>query len=701
MDFKKQIETLSVLAASLKKTRDFGEKQELLLAYPGVASSLSEKWIKPFLPSEHDLSSKIALYSTLAIGQHTILLAYPHQNPPKEKVRTLLSVLVSIDRFYESIGGIVGYHLYVLRLLANEKQESVSPKTHFSRAAGIDLTANSEEVASAVWSGIRSLGEIGEIYPIGGLGSRLNLLSKTHEPLPAACLPFCGRTLLEGLIRDVQAREFLHYRLFGRQVTVPIAMMTSLEKQNGERVEAICEKRGWFGRPKESFFLFTQLSVPVVTKEGEWSMKAPLELNLQPGGHGALWKAAEESGVFVWFQAQEKNHLLIRQINNPIAGLDFGLLALMGIGKSQKKTFGFASCERLTHTAEGVLVLVENDGEKRLSNIEYTDFKHYGIEDLPAQGGYSLYPANTNILYANLEQMLPVIKKNPLPGLILNMKNKETLYLHAGVKREAFCGRLESMMQNISDALFAKNGEPLPTFLTYNERKRTISAAKRSFEEGKSLVETPEGAFYDLIINGHDLLETWCKGVIPPVYSQQEYLQKGPSLLFLYHPALGPLYEVISQKIHQPTLAEGSELQLEIADLFLEKLHLNGSLLITAKNALGHDSQGILRYSNKTGKCILKNVHVKNKGINRKATQNYWKNHIKRQECFTLVLEGHSEFYAENVTFEGNLTLAIPDGERWVASQDASGHIHYRIEKPTWRWSYSEAHSGPLLHIQL
>lgn len=674
-----EIESLQNLALSLLKTKDLGEKQELLLNHPGVANVLAQESIKPYLPHEHDLSAKIAVYSVVAINQHPILFAYPGHNPPKEKVKALHSTLVSIDRFYESIGGIVGYHTEILSLLPHRKEKQQPALKTFSRASGVDLATSTEEINGIVLEGIRALEEMAEIYPIGGLGSRLNLLSKTGEPLPAACLKFSGRSLLEGLIRDVQAKEFLYYRLFNRQVTVPIAMMTSLEKQNAMRVEMICEKKGWFGRPKESFFLFSQLSVPVVTEEGRWSMKAPLEMELQPGGHGALWKAAEEKGLFFWLQNQDKHHVLIRQINNPIAGLDLGLLALVGIGKKEKKAFGFASCKRLPHAAEGVLVLVEEKGTKRLSNIEYTDFKNYGIEDLPREDGYSLYPANTNILYAHLPQMLPVIRKNPLPGLILNMKNKKA--------NEIQSGRLESMMQNISDALFKSKEETLPTFLTYNERRKTISATKRSFDTEGKLLETPEGAFYDLLYNAYDLLKNWCQAKLPPFCSEQEYLKKGPSVIFLYHPALGPLYSLIAQKIKRPTFAEGSELQLEIADVFLEEITVEGSVLIFAKNVLGHDTQGITRYSHTTGKCVLKNVHVKNKGVHPKSSD-YWKNQLKRVEALKIILQGHSEFYAENVVFQGNQTIVVPHGERWTATQTSEGEIRYLVEKPSWKWNY-------------
>lgn len=51
----------------------------------------------------------------------------------------------------------------------------------------------------------QGLPDLGEIYPLGGSADRLGLVDpETGECLPAAMLPYCGRTLLEGLIRDLQ-----------------------------------------------------------------------------------------------------------------------------------------------------------------------------------------------------------------------------------------------------------------------------------------------------------------------------------------------------------------------------------------------------------------------------------------------------------------------------------------------------------------
>lgn len=56
-----------------------------------------------------------------------------------------------------------------------------------------------------------------------------------------------------------QAREFLHFKIYGKQEVTPVAIMTSAAKKNHELVTRLCESKGWFGRTKSNFFLFEQV----------------------------------------------------------------------------------------------------------------------------------------------------------------------------------------------------------------------------------------------------------------------------------------------------------------------------------------------------------------------------------------------------------------------------------------------------------
>lgn len=63
------------------------------------------------------------------------------------------------------------------------------------------------------------------------------------------------------------------------------------------------------------------------------------------------------AGVFDWLQQQGRLAALVRQISNPMAGVDTTLLALAGTGFSSRRAFGFMSCERVVGAAEGMNVL--------------------------------------------------------------------------------------------------------------------------------------------------------------------------------------------------------------------------------------------------------------------------------------------------------------------------------------------------------
>lgn len=612
-------------------------------------------------------------------------------------IQALADNLNAVDQLYSDIGGIIGYHLTLLKLIRGDDLSILNSLDNitFDQPQLFDVRRDEQIKHDAIRFALENIADWGEIYVIGGAGDRLDLRdSEDGRPLPAAELKFFGRTLLEGLIRDVQGREYLSFKLTDKQVFTRLALMTSFEKDNHNHILRILESKKWFERPRDSYKFFCQPLTPVITKDGDWSFSEPMVPNLKPGGHGVMWKLAADHMVFDWFQDSGRENVIVRQINNPVSGFDEGILALFGFGAENKKAFGFTTCDRLVNAAEGMIVQANaNHNEESLSalvNIEYTELKKWGLKDQPksSKEPFSTYPANVNLLFANLESVRGALTRCSLPGLIVNLKSQFSTLNREGQVNDTTGGRLESTMQNISDLMMDKNEHPALTFGTFNERRKTLSPTKNSYKEGECTQGTPESAFYDCLKNHHELFSDWCGLKMPKLTSFEKSLKKTPPFMIDYHPALGPLYSVISQKISGGSFKEGSELQLEIAELEIQNLHLEGSLLIHADSICGHLNNHKERiFSNQNGKCRLIDVRVENRGIDFSAENIYWKNQIKRSEALEIEIHGNGEFFAEGVAFQGGQKIVVNPGERVIAT--SSGLKIEKISQPSWEWRYT------------
>ncbi len=650
---------IQFLSERLAHASSVFEKLSILNALPSVEGFLQARPALSTFFAGLSPECEVAFKQVIAIGQgERVFAGIEETNIEAEPLRELLEKLLGIDHFYREIGGIVGYQAKILQLLQGNQESQTKGSASYHAPAFLPIAEETPEVAESIAWGLEALPEMGEIYPLGGAADRLHLIDEqTGMELPAAKLPFAGKTLLEHLIRDLQAREFLYFQKTGRQLVTPIAIMTSHEKNNHAHVQQIWESLKGFGRPRESVRFFAQPLVPTVNQRGDWCMVAPLMPLLKPGGHGAIWKLARDEGIFDWFAKQGRTKALIRQINNPIAGLDYGLLAFTGIGWKKGMLFGFASCPRLLEAAEGVNVLIETETNVVLTNIEYCDFAKFGIEDRPLKEGepYSRFSSNTNILFADLAAVSAAIDACPFPGLLINWKKT--------AKEEAIA-RLESTMQNIADVFTEEKRALLQTertYVTYNRRHKTISTAKKAFMPEGSPKETPENCFYDLLTAHRELLLS-CGVTLPPQRTLAEYLEQGPDSVFLYHPALGPLYATIREKIRGGSLFLGAELLLEIADFAASHLSVSGSLQVIAEQPLGPFEGDLLRYSQRVGRCVLNRVTIENRGVCWERARPFWKMEGQRIESVQIILKGRSQFTAENICLKGNHTFVVEEG---------------------------------------
>lgn len=693
------IARLRPLALQLKEASSWHEKDQILSNEVTVKEYLLCHAVVDSYLTTLTAQRAYVVKALIAIGQaeHVIDAEMLSVEELLERLSHLIELLLTVETFYHEFGGIVGYHLAMIELLCRPEEKVYSSQARFLPPDMISLEEMTDEVKEAIIHYIDHMDSVAEIYPVGGAADRLRLIDPiTKQPLPAASLELCGKTLLERLIEDVQAKEYLYYKLKGAQLTIPLVMMTSKEKNNHERILSFCQDKDFFHRGEKNFFFFCQPSVPTINSEGKWTLQGRLQLLLRPGGHGVIWKLARDAGCFDWLKDRGVDKLLVRQINNPVAAEDYGLLAFCGMGLDRNMSLGFCSCPRVVGSAEGTNVLVEEikaDGfEYTLTNIEYCDFSKYGILDEPRQEGaiYSKYPSNTNILFVDVPAALEAITDRPIPGMLVNLK-KIAFQDETGALREEPLARLESMMQNIADSFTESFSEaktdralPLRTYLTYNKRQKTISAVKKELSSGAPLIETPEGCFVDMMQNALEML----------LLCQMSIIEKGLSALsplVFYHPCLGPLYSIIAQKICRGCISLGSELDLQIAELLMHDVHTEGSLRITAENITGHiDEKGLRRNSLHTGKCVLRNVKVINDGIDYDQPYVLWKREYIRKQSFHIHILGSGEFFAEDVCFRGDISIVVPDGIRVVARQDGEGVVftHEPINAATWHWHY-------------
>jgi hypothetical protein len=107
---------------------------------------------------------------------------------------------------------------------------------------------------------------------------------------------------------------------------------------------------------------------------------------------------------------------------------------------------------------------------------------------------------------------------------------------------------------------------------------------------------------------------------------------------------------------------EGSELLLDIAEVSIENLMLDGSLQIKTQNKTGHDEKGVMIFSDLSSSCVLENIQIINAGINH--VESMCMGQYLRGETCLIELEENAELIAKDVTLRGDIKIHVPKNTR-------------------------------------
>lgn len=547
------------------------------------------------------------------------------QSPHK---KNNLETLLEVNQCYQPMGGIKGYHKAVLSLIesSEDKQDYIAPYA-------FPISHSPEEM---LLHGIRGQKEIVEFYPMGGACERL-AYAKEGEDQPAALFPFLGYTLLEYLIRDLEGREAIYRDTFGEKIETPIVLMVSDAKKNMLKIKNYLEEHAYFGRNKEHIYLIKQPLVPTVDRQGKWQLDQKGVLKTKPGGHGMLWSLVKTNGLYQKFIAMGKRKIFVRQINNPIAGLDQGLITFIGWGYHHDQHFGFYACDRKSHLKEGVHVIRKTKHGYCLSNQEYC-----ALSDQVEDYAYS----NTNLLFADIEAIDKVIEQDPFPGLLLNFKSDNT-------------ARLESSMQNISEHFCAQSVDEYTmetftgdsykprSFMTSNFRHKTMSVTKKPFSDPRDIEETPMGALRDYLLSMEELLTQHCHCAVPKWSKSSLFSEIEMPFFFQYHPQLGPAFSIIGTKISNIKWSPRSACFLECKHAHVSNSNIEGSVAIHEQK-LG------------SSKVFLEKVVFSNSAFLFPRTRDHLANIQLHDGGFSLILEENAQFVAKEVPFIGPHSIIVP-----------------------------------------
>ena len=535
------------------------------------------------------LSADEMAFATLLVeaGQVHLFEKWPAPNEKDAEKKALIQQIRESDKKYG--GGVVQYIKNARKLLADSKA-GVDPFAGYSPTIpmGETLTSHTAEWATAEKMGLDAMADCCFMLVAGGLGERLGYNGiKVGLPTETAT----GRCYLQFYIEHILAYQASARKAKGDDsITLPLAIMTSADTDTPTK--ALLAANGNFGMAEGQVTLLMQGKVPSIEdNDGRIALDASgFQIQTKPHGHGDVHSLLHLSGTIKAWLKRGKKYMFIFQDTNAFALQS----CLPGLGVTVKNQFDMNSVcvPRIAGEAiGGICTLKSKDAAvKDLTvNVEYNvidamlrateEFKDGDVND--AATGFSLWPGSINELIFKLDSYDAALEesKGAVPEFV-NPKYKD------GTKTSFKSPtRLECMMQDFP-RLYSRAEKVGFTSLNrtfvrqYSPVKNNVKDAKTKQQAGLEPACASAGEI-DVYKFNADLLSCGGTGMTIGAPVATEFL--GIQLAIPPAAVLSPSFALgCRAKVIGGSLASGSSIILDGADITLKNVHVDGCLIVKA-----------------------------------------------------------------------------------------------------------------------
>ena len=367
------------------------------------------------------------------------------------------------------------------RQLLQQRDDANQSRATLSQPETVTLTEFTDNYRRSEALGLEAASNAAFVLVAGGLGERLGYDDiKMAIPVELTTLTtylglYC-RTILAIQQRSQREKS-------GDVRPIPFLIMTSAGIS--DRLNQHLKEHDFFGLSPEQVTVFEQTLVPAVADaDARLATLGPYNLLLKPSGHGDVHAMLHRLGLAQRLAAEGREHLIfIQDTNALIVNL---LLPALGESIRQEFDFTFVGVPRVPGEPIGAVVRLSGpDGEKTV-NVEYNQLEEFLQAqgeggDLAADGGFSAYPGNINLLVTRVKPYLAALKRTE--GVVPEFINPK--YADETKTKFAKPTRLETLMQDIA-ALYP-SGSRIGVALF--DREWSLAAMKNSLSTAAALAD--------------------------------------------------------------------------------------------------------------------------------------------------------------------------------------------------------------------